>query len=157
VGAFHVQTSLAFFLDLRRVADRASSDLRFGFGIDVDDRALLVEVGVKEFGATLNINRSPFGVQSGQCSLGGHMIRAIAFHTSLALEKLHEYFADESAQFSAVSIGTKCEKCGLSFAIVLPMKNDPKNQEYTNELNEMIAEDCINGMHQEEYVLGRVH
>jgi hypothetical protein len=89
--------------------------------------------------------------------LGGTMIRAIAFHSSLALEKLHEYFADEPAQCSAVSIGTKCEKCGFSFAIVLPMKNDPKNQEYMNELNKMIAADCINGMHQEEYVLGRVH
>jgi hypothetical protein len=81
-------------------------------------------------------------------------ILAIAYH-SLALERLHEYFGGEAAGVSAASTHTKCEKCNLAFAIVLPLKDDPQNDKYVERLSEIIAGDCINGMHREEYLLER--
>jgi hypothetical protein len=80
-------------------------------------------------------------------------IKAIAFHESLAIEKLHEYFSSpESQQQSETRQGT-CVRCNLAFSIVVVVKSDPRNTEYIGRLNSIIADDCIGGLHQDEYVL----
>jgi hypothetical protein len=81
---------------------------------------------------------------------------AIAYHESIALEKLHEHFDGPEAHLMALSAGTKCEKCGLLFAVVLTARTDPRNNEYVSELDRMIGDDCRNGEHQQEYGLERL-
>jgi hypothetical protein len=80
-------------------------------------------------------------------------IRAIAFHEAIAMEKMDEYFHSPESGIQSETQAGKCVKCNLAFAIILVVKNDPRNQEYIGHLNSMIADDCINGIHRDEYVL----
>jgi len=80
-------------------------------------------------------------------------IRAVAFHESLALEKLEEFFTSPESHAMAETQAVACSKCNLGFAVVLVARGLPKNAEYLARLNATIEGDCINGMHQEEYVL----
>jgi hypothetical protein len=82
---------------------------------------------------------------------------AVAYHESIALEKLHEYFDGPEANLIAISAGTTCGKCGLMFAVVLTAKTDPRNDEYLIHLEHVIKDDCRNGQHQREYALEQLH
>jgi hypothetical protein len=79
-------------------------------------------------------------------------IRAIAYHESIAMERLEKYFDGESGSLSD-STSTKCDRCDIAFAVVLPARDHPDNARYVLDLTRLIAEDCRNGMHREEYVL----
>jgi hypothetical protein len=79
--------------------------------------------------------------------------RAIAFHEATAIEKLEDYFASSDAERHASTRAGKCDKCDLGFAIIVTDEKDPRNPEYIDQLQTMIAEDCISGLHQAEYVL----
>lgn len=80
-------------------------------------------------------------------------IRAIAFHESLAIEKLEDLFTSPESRALAETQALTCSKCNLGFAAVLVANGDPRNAEYLARLNAIIEEDCINGMHQGEYVV----
>jgi len=80
-------------------------------------------------------------------------IRAIAFHESLAVEKMEDLFTSPESQTLAETQTLMCSKCNLGFAAVLVAKGHPQNTEYLARLNMMIEEDCINGIHQGEYVV----
>lgn len=77
-------------------------------------------------------------------------IRAIAYHESVAMERLEEYFHGESSSLAGSTIA-KCDGCNLAFAIVLPARDHPNNDRYILELRRLISEGCIDGF-QEEYV-----
>ena len=79
-------------------------------------------------------------------------IVALAFHEHLALDKLNRYF-ESAAAAGGESRPTTCSKCSLEFAIVLVNRADKKNLEYLEEFKTMIENDCISGLHREEYVL----
>jgi hypothetical protein len=79
-------------------------------------------------------------------------ICAIAYHESVAMERLEKYFDGESGSLSG-STSRKCDRCEIVFAVVLPARDHPDNARYVRDLTRLISEDCINGMHQEEYVL----
>jgi shikimate 5-dehydrogenase len=78
-------------------------------------------------------------------------IVALAFHEHIAMEKLNNYFASSGA--GGESRATKCSKCSLAFAVVLVNRTDNKNQRYLDDLRELIDDDCINGLHRDEYTL----
>ena len=79
-------------------------------------------------------------------------IVALAFHEHLALEKLNRYF--ESAESAGGETRpTTCSKCSLEFAIVLVNRVDERNADYLEELRTLIENDCINGLHRDEYAL----
>jgi hypothetical protein len=80
-------------------------------------------------------------------------IRAIAFHEAIAMEKMDEYFHSPESELQSETQAGKCVKCNLAFAIVLTVKGHPRNPEYVGHLNSMIADDCINGVHKDEYLL----
>lgn len=80
-------------------------------------------------------------------------IKAIAFHEAVAVEKMHEYFHSPQSELQSETQGGKCVKCNLAFAIVLAVKSDPRNPEYVGHLNSIIADDCINEFHKDEYIL----
>jgi hypothetical protein len=80
--------------------------------------------------------------------------RALAFHPDVALEKLHEFFADEAAQMNASTSSAVCPRCGLEFTIVFVNKTDAANPEYCRFLCRLVALGCNSGMHESEYVLG---
>lgn len=82
-------------------------------------------------------------------------IRAIAYHESVALEKLEVYFKSEGEEPYAGSTAAKCPNCNLAFAVVLTLKSDPLNPEYIQELVIVISGDCSDGVHKEEYVVER--
>jgi hypothetical protein len=82
---------------------------------------------------------------------GRTSIKAIAFHESLAIEKLNEYFASDESQEGEIQEIT-CVRCNLAFRIVVAVKADPRNTEYVGHLKSIIANDCIGGLHQDEYV-----
>jgi hypothetical protein len=67
------------------------------------------------------------------------------------MERLEKYFDGESGSLSD-STSTKCDRCNLAFAVVLPARDHPDNARYLLDLTQLISEDCINGIHQEEYV-----
>jgi hypothetical protein len=79
-------------------------------------------------------------------------IVALAFHEHLALEKIERYFASGQAA-SGEARAISCPKCSLSFGVVLVNHNDKKNEKYLIDLRTLVAEDCINGLHKDEYVL----
>jgi hypothetical protein len=80
-------------------------------------------------------------------------IRAIAYHESVAMEKLDEYFKSSTAQRSASTRAAKCDNCDLTFAIILIGANDNLNLVYIDQLQAIITEDCVSGLHQDEYIL----
>jgi hypothetical protein len=79
-------------------------------------------------------------------------IRALAYHESVAMERLEKYFDGESESLSG-STSTKCDRCEVVFAVVLPARDHPDNVRHVMDLKRLISDDCINGLHQEEYVL----
>jgi hypothetical protein len=79
-------------------------------------------------------------------------IRAIAYHESVAMERLEKYFDGESGSLAG-STSTKCDGCDIIFAVVLPARDHPDNARYVRDITRLISEDCINGMHKEEYIL----
>lgn len=80
-------------------------------------------------------------------------VLAVAFHPDSALDRLHEYFAQQEAQASATTRSGECSRCGLIFAVVLPQKFDPRNEESVAALCKLITENCDAGCHEDEYVL----
>jgi hypothetical protein len=83
-------------------------------------------------------------------------IVALAFHEELAKERLERYF--DSVRTSGGASGcVKCAKCGVSFAIILVNRADKDNAQYPEQLRALIEEDCISGLHRDEYVLSVGH
>jgi hypothetical protein len=78
-------------------------------------------------------------------------IVALAFHEGVALEKLNSYFAAGNRKSQSRTLS--CTKCSLTFAVVLVNQEDRNNEEYLEDLLVAIEDDCINGLHREEYVL----
>jgi hypothetical protein len=84
---------------------------------------------------------------------GGPMrICAIAYHETVAMGRLEKYFEGKNGRFAGSS-AAKCEQCNLAFAVVLPTRDDPDNPKYVTRLTQVITEDCINGIHKDEYLL----
>jgi hypothetical protein len=79
-------------------------------------------------------------------------MRAIAYHESVAVERLQRYFGKQGASLAGTA-ATKCENCNLNFAILLPSRDHPDNPRYILQSTRAVSEDCINGMHQDEHVL----
>lgn len=77
-------------------------------------------------------------------------IVALAFHEQVAMERLDRYFIQPSG---GETRPTNCSKCSLGFAIVLVNRADKNNLQYVDDLRKLIEEDCINGLHRDEYVL----
>jgi hypothetical protein len=80
-------------------------------------------------------------------------ICAVAYHESVAMERLEKYFDGESGSVSDAT-STKCDRCETVFAVVLPARNHPDNARYLLDITRLISEDCAKGLHQDEYVLG---
>jgi hypothetical protein len=79
-------------------------------------------------------------------------IVALAFHEQLARDRLERYF--DSVQPAGGSAGcVSCPKCGVAFSIIYVNRVDEKNPEYSEKMRSLIGEDCINGIHRDEYVL----
>ena len=72
-------------------------------------------------------------------------ICAVAYHESVAMERLEKYFDGESGSVSDAT-STKCDRCETVFAVVLPARNHPDNARYVRDLTRLVSEDCINGM-----------
>jgi hypothetical protein len=83
-------------------------------------------------------------------------LQAVAYNDSIALDKIHEYFAGSKSERIATTSGTKCRKCGRLFAVILAVKDDVKNSRYLDQLQQMIERDCKKGQHCDEYQLDRV-
>ena len=79
------------------------------------------------------------------------MIVALAFHEQIAMEKLDQYFAAHEAAGESRAIN--CPKCSLGFAVVLVNRENKNNLQYIKDLRALIGEDCINGLHRDEYTL----
>jgi hypothetical protein len=79
-------------------------------------------------------------------------IVALAFHEQLAIEKLDRYFASAEAA-GGESRAMNCGKCELAFAVVLVNRSDRKNPQYIEDLQTLIEQDCIAGLHRDEYSL----
>jgi hypothetical protein len=79
-------------------------------------------------------------------------IRAIAYHESVAMERLERHFQGEGASRSGTA-ATKCDKCKLNFAIVLPIHDHPDNAKYILRLTQIISDDRVSGRHHDEYML----
>jgi hypothetical protein len=80
-------------------------------------------------------------------------VRAIAYHESIAMEKLEEYFRSPTTQRSTSTRAAKCSKCNLTFAVIVTEANDARNFDYVDQLQAIITDDCRSGLHQDEYVL----
>jgi hypothetical protein len=78
-------------------------------------------------------------------------IVALAFHEHMATEKLNRYFATNAA--GGESRGISCPDCSLAFAVVLVNREDTRNEKHILDLRTLIKEDCIGGLHRDEYTL----
>jgi hypothetical protein len=78
-------------------------------------------------------------------------IVALAFHEQIAMEQLNNYFASRGG--GSESHATTCSKCSLAFAVVLVNRADSHNLKYIDDLRNVIEDDCINGLHKDEYTL----
>ena len=76
-------------------------------------------------------------------------IVAIAFREELAQERLERYFDS----FQPAGGCVKCPQCRLSFTVIFVNRADRKNADYPDRLAAVIGEDCIHGLHRDEYVL----
>jgi hypothetical protein len=97
--------------------------LKFGKGIS--ERSGIVPVSSRTllFRSHLGIHPVLKALSSQQ--RGAEMpLRALAFHPGVALEKLHEFFADEAAQMHASTSSGVCACCGLEFTIVSVNKTE---------------------------------
>jgi hypothetical protein len=79
-------------------------------------------------------------------------IVALAFHEHLAMDKLNQYFTAASAA-GGESRAISCPKCSLAFAVVLVNREDARNDKYILDLRTLIKDDCIGGLHRDEYTL----
>jgi hypothetical protein len=79
-------------------------------------------------------------------------IVALAFHEHIAMEKLDRYFESAAASGSETR-PLNCAKCSLGFAVVLVNREDKNNPTHIEGLSKLIEEDCIAGLHKDEYVL----
>ena len=77
-------------------------------------------------------------------------IVALAFHENIAMDRLDRYFAQPAGGETRPIV---CSRCSLGFALVLVNRDDKNNWHYADELLALIEEDCINGLHRDEYVL----
>jgi hypothetical protein len=80
------------------------------------------------------------------------MIVALAFHEHIAMEKLNRYFTS-AATAGGETRPTNCSKCSLGFAVVLVNREDKNNRKHLENLRTLIEEDCIAGLHRDEYTL----
>jgi hypothetical protein len=78
---------------------------------------------------------------------------ALAFHGTVAISKLRLHYGSASAATLSASRTIFCSKCHLTFVAVLMNCADPRKEGRLEDLRNIIEEDCINGLHQEEYVL----
>ena len=80
-------------------------------------------------------------------------IVAIAFHGTIAISKLKAHYESPAASMANESRTVFCPNCSLTFVAVIVNGADPHKEEQLDNLRKIIEEDCINGLHQEEYVL----
>ena len=79
-------------------------------------------------------------------------IVALAFHEELARERLNRYF--DCVQPAGGAAGcVSCPKCGVPFTLICVNRADEHNMDHSSRMRTLIEEDCINGMHRDEYVL----
>jgi len=78
-------------------------------------------------------------------------IVALAFHEQIAMEKLNQYFSAHEAAGESRAIN--CPRCSLGFAMVLVDRENKNNAKYIEDLQVQIGDDCINGLHRDEYTL----
>jgi hypothetical protein len=79
-------------------------------------------------------------------------IRAIAYHPAIVTKKLRTYFLTAMDEVS-VGEGIRCPKCGLTFAVVFPIRDDLGNDAYRKRLKVLVVDDCKEGKHNDEYVI----
>jgi hypothetical protein len=80
-------------------------------------------------------------------------IHAVAFHEQLAGRKLREFYASPQAGTQTKQSIISCSKCLTEFAAILIDHNDEHNTNHLENLATAIKEDCISGIHRDEYVL----
>jgi hypothetical protein len=80
-------------------------------------------------------------------------IVAVAFHEQLAGRKLREFYASAQAGTRTKQSIICCSKCLTEFASVLIDYSDERNTNHLEILAAEIKEDCINGIHRDEYEL----
>lgn len=80
------------------------------------------------------------------------MIVALAFHEHVAMEKLNRYF-ESAVKAGGETCPTNCSKCSLGFAVILVNHEDKNNPKHIEDLRKLIEEDCIAGLHRDEYTL----
>jgi rRNA maturation protein Nop10 len=78
-------------------------------------------------------------------------LRAAAFHDAISVNALEEIFKADTNALFAGTLATRCPKCGLRFAVFFPAKDDPQNEEYREQIETMIANDCKGGKHRGTY------
>ena len=77
---------------------------------------------------------------------------AYAFHEHVAIDKLNEYYlASLSAPYETRTVG--CRRCALAFAVLLVDRYDKRNAIHIESLRRLIEQDCIGGLHRDEYKL----
>lgn len=79
-------------------------------------------------------------------------IVALAFHEHVAMEKLDRYFESALTE-GGETRPLNCAKCSLGFAVVLVNGKDKSNPTHLEKLLSLIEEDCIAGLHKDEYIL----
>jgi hypothetical protein len=79
-------------------------------------------------------------------------IVALAFHEHVAMDKLNRYF-ESAATAGGETRPINCSKCSLGFAVILVNREDKSNSKHIEDLRKLIEEDCIAGLHKDEYVL----
>jgi hypothetical protein len=80
------------------------------------------------------------------------LIVALAFHEHIAMAKLNRFF-ESAATPGGETRPVNCSKCSLGFAVVLINREDKDNPKHLEDLQRLIEEDCIAGLHRDEYAL----
>jgi hypothetical protein len=79
-------------------------------------------------------------------------IIAVAFHETLAHAKMREFFAKAMVAGAEAGV-TSCPACAQGFALIFLKPADAKNETYRMTLRQLIGNDCLDGVHQNEYPL----
>jgi hypothetical protein len=79
-------------------------------------------------------------------------IVAIAFHETLAHEKMKEFFANARVAGAEAGV-TNCPNCSQGFALIFLKPADASKEKYRISFRQLIGDDCINGIHRDEYPL----
>jgi hypothetical protein len=62
------------------------------------------------------------------------ILRAIAFHEAISVQKLEEIFKADANPVFGGTLSAKCPTCGLRFAVFFAAYDDPQNRDYLAKL-----------------------